>query len=103
MMQLDFLITPILSVLTGLITWFAARKRNEQEIRSLKVENDMKVANYYQGLLDDASKRLEQAVNEIMELEDRYRLLMDENRKVIEENRHLVTEIRKYKQLNGKQ
>ncbi|MDB0603184.1 hypothetical protein PL373_19035 [Tenacibaculum maritimum] len=62
----------------------------------MELDNEIKSATYYKGLLDDMSARLEKAIEELMQLEKRHSNLM----KV---NMELVQELQKFKQLNGKQ
>lgn len=76
----------------------------------MELDNEIKTSSYYQGVLDDMSMRLAQAVKEIMALEDRYRQLMVMNSELLIEMKHLKTsnsdlieEIRKFKQLNGRE
>lgn len=91
------LIFPVLLMFfTALITWFFARKKNKVELSSKKLDNEIKSAKYYQGLLDDLSTRLDQAIEKIKEGEERHLKLM-------EINRELVEELQKFKQLNGKE
>ncbi len=92
----DQLVIPaLLTFFTALITWLFARKKNSQELQSMKLDNEIKSAKYYQDLLDDMSKRLDKAISELMLSEERHRKLM-------EINRELVDQLQKFKQLNGK-
>lgn len=108
--------TVVIGFFSALTAWFFARKTKAQELRSKEVEieslkvqlesklldNEIKSATYYQGLLDDMSKRLDKAIEELMASEERHRKLMDINRRLVETNEYLVNEIKKFKQLNGK-
>ena len=91
----QFIIPVLATFFTALITWFFARKKNNQELKSMELDNEIKSASYYKGLLDDMSKRLDKAIEELMESEERHRKLM-------QINRELVSELQKFKQLNGK-
>lgn len=91
----QIVITTAVSFFGALIGWFFARKKNQQELESMKLDNEIKSAKYYQDLLDDMSNRLEKAIKQLAESEERHRQLMEVNRK-------LVDELQKFKQLNGK-
>jgi len=95
--MLENTLPPILiSFLTALTTWFFARNKNKQALKSMEIEHEIKSASYYKDLLDDMSIRLEKAINELMNLEERHRKLMTINRQLVEE-------LQKFKQLNGKE
>ncbi|EMY3554860.1 cell wall anchor protein [Flavobacterium psychrophilum] len=79
----------------GLITWFFARRKNNAEAKTVEIETEIKAADFYRTLLDDAMKRLDLAIKTIHEQDVRIKELMLE----VETLTH---EIRKYKQLNGK-
>lgn len=85
----------ILSFFTALITWFFTQSKSKRDLKAMDIANETKAAKYYQGLLDDMSARLDKAITELMESEERHRTLMDLNRQ-------LVVELQKFKQLNGK-
>ncbi len=96
-------------VATAVVGWILARKKSEAEIQSLKLDNEIKSAKYYQSLLDDLTDRLQKALEGLAKCEDRYRDLMKVNRKLtaqnadlIKANKDLIEELRKFKQLNGK-
>ncbi|MDB4157966.1 hypothetical protein N9609_00595 [bacterium] len=91
----EFVTPALLSFFTALITWFFARRKNQQQLKSMELDNEIKSAGYYKDLLDDMSVRLDKAIQELMNLEERHRKLM----KI---NRELVSELQKFKQLNGK-
>jgi uncharacterized membrane protein YheB (UPF0754 family) len=91
----QILIPTGLAFFSSLITWLFARKKNVQELESMKLDNEIKSAKYYQDLLDDMSRRLDKAIDELMLSEERHRVLMNINRE-------LVDELQKFKQLNGK-
>lgn len=87
------------SLLTGLftaaITWFFARRKTNAEAKSAEIDAEIKSADFYRGLLDDATRRLNEAIDTIKVQDVKIKTLMLE----IET---LTIEIRKYKQLNGK-
>ena len=101
---------------TALITWVFARQMNNQKLESMKIENQMKSAKYYQGILDDFAVRLDSAIDQLMSSEARNKklselLMLSEERnhslehqvqELIVTNKQLVEELQKFKQLNGK-
>lgn len=91
----EFVTPVLLSFFSALIAWFFARRKNQQQLKSMELDNEIKSAAYYKNLLDDMSSRLDKAIEELMSLEERHRKLMQINRK-------LVLELQKFKQLNGK-
>jgi len=98
----DALNTILTSLATATITWFFARKKNKQDLRSMKTDNEIKSAKYYQSLLDDMSKRLEKALNVAADLEGKYQEVIRKNAELVATNEILIAELRKFKQLNGK-
>ncbi|EGV44255.2 hypothetical protein BZARG_780 [Bizionia argentinensis JUB59] len=103
---LTYIIAPIL---TAVIAWYGSKAMTERHLKSKDLEIEIKSAEYYQGLLDDMSARLTQAVKELMGLEERYRELLkinadliDNMKKYQQSNDDLIEELRKFKQLNGK-
>ena len=82
-------------VFTALLTWFLARRKSNAEAKSLEIDVEIKSADFYRGLLDDATRRFNQAIDTIKEQDFKIKTLMSE----IET---LTFELRKYKQLNGK-
>lgn len=93
---LPVLVQIVLLFFTSLITWFFARAKSKRQLKAQDIDNEIKSAKYYQGLVDDMSSRLDKAIKELMELEARHRELMAVNME-------LVRELQKYKQLNGKE
>lgn len=79
----------------ALVTWFFARRKNNAETKNTEIENEVKAAEFYRILLDDAMKRLEIAIGTINNQEKQIKSLLTE----VE---HLTEELKKYKQLNGK-
>ncbi|ENA1815731.1 hypothetical protein ABF174_002370, partial [Flavobacterium psychrophilum] len=51
----------------GLITWFFARRKNNAEAKTVEIETEIKAADFYRTLLDDAMKRLDLAIKTIHE------------------------------------
>jgi hypothetical protein len=93
----------------ALVTWFFSRK-------GIEIENEAKSALFYQNLLDDATKR----INQCLEIIENLNTKVTERDKIIERqeiekqqlqhhikelmdsNESLINEMRKFKQLNGK-
>ena len=87
---------PVLTLFFGsLITWLFSKRKTNAEAKSAEIEAEVKAANFYKSLLDDAMYRLEKA---IVTINNQERKIIE----LIEEIEHLTGEIRKYKQLNGK-
>ncbi|MBF2708775.1 hypothetical protein [Flavobacterium soyangense] len=84
----QFLYPTLTAFFAALITWFFSRKSTE-------IDNEIKSADFYRNLLDDATRRLNEAIDTITAQDVKIKSLMAE----IES---LTVEIRKYKQLNGK-
>jgi archaellum component FlaC len=85
----QFVYPTLTAFFAALITWFFSRK-------STAIDNEIKSADFYRALLDDAMKRLNQAIDTINERDEKIKVLMVE----IE---LLTDELKKFKQLNGKQ
>lgn len=99
----------LIPVITALIAWLGSREKTKRDLKSKDLDNEIKSAEYYQGLLDDMSSRLTTAVKELMLLEDRHREVLKINAELIDQiktyqqtNEDLIEELRKFKQLNGK-
>ena len=90
-----FLYQILTAFFIALITWFLARRKNNAEAKTKEIETEIKAADFYRTLLDDAMMRLDLAIKTIHEQDVRIKELMLE----VETLTH---EIRKYKQLNGK-
>lgn len=84
----QFIYPTLTAFFAALITWYFNRKSTE-------IDNEIKSADFYRGLLDDATRRLNEAIDTITAQDIKIKSLMIE----IET---LTIEIRKYKQLNGK-
>jgi N-glycosylase/DNA lyase len=88
----------------------------EQEVLLKRFETEVKSAEFYRSLLDDAERRIEQAVKYIEQRDDRIDLLIkkvdtltkeleDRDARIdffIKKVDGLTQELEKYKQLNGK-
>ncbi len=91
-MIIEAIIGVLVAFFTALITWGFAKGKTKQQIRALQIENDEKSAKYYQGLVDDLSKRLDRAIEKISYLDK-------ERSEMMGTIRDLTDELRKYKQL----
>lgn len=83
-----FLFPTLSAFFAALTTWFFSRK-------SSAIDNEIKSAEFYRNLLDDAMNRLNQAIDTINERDAKIKLLM-------EEIELLTVQLRKFKQLNIK-
>lgn len=91
----DFILPILTTLATALITWFFARRKNNADAKSAEIDNEVKSADFYRGLLDDATRRLNEAIDTINNQDLKIKSLMTE----IE---LLTDELKKFKQLNGK-
>lgn len=105
----EFLYPTLTAFFAALITWFFSRKSTE-------IDNEAKSALFYQNLLDDATKRINQcleiidSVNAKVAERDKTIEAQDVEKKqlrlhiqeLLESNESLINEIKKFKQLNGK-
>jgi archaellum component FlaC len=90
---------------TKLWDWIKPRTQKQidtAEARSREIDNEIKSANFYKDLLDDMSKRLEDAITAIEHRDKRIKDRDDKIELLIEEIESMTSELRKYKQLNGK-
>lgn len=95
--------TFITGLFTAAITWFFARRKNDADAKSAEIDNEIKSASFYQNLLNDMSKRLEDSIIEIEKRDVRIKDRDDRIEHLIDEIERMTNELRKYKQLNGKQ
>lgn len=106
----EFIYPLISTIVTAVITWFLAKRKNNAEAKIAEIDAEVKAGEFYRSLLDDAKNRLADAFKMIEERDKIIKVLDDEKREMqkkfkelIEEIEILTTEIKKYKQLNGKQ
>ncbi len=98
----DLLFTGATSLITGFVTWFFARRKNNADAKSAEIDNEVKAAAFYKTLLDDMGKRLEKSIQTIEE-RDKAIVVRDQRIELlILEMETLTGELRKYKQLSGK-
>lgn len=123
-------LTALMSIITGVGTWYAARRKNTAETQANELDNVEKAVRYYREMVEDLGNRLKSATNELQKVTQLHREAIDElaeahrqltdSRKQLEqvkqemkalemrfdslakENRALIDELKKYKQLNGK-
>lgn len=99
----DIIITALSSgVLTGILTWAAARRKTLAEAQTNELENVNKAVGYYREMLDDMANRYKEAIRELQDVKEQISNLEDRIKKLADENRALIEELKKYKQLNGK-
>lgn len=84
-------------------------KKNNAEARSAEIDNEIKAADFFKALLDDATKRLNMAIDTINERDEKIKLLIEmvhdrdvKIKTLMVEIEHLTDELKKFKQLNGK-
>lgn len=77
--------------------------KDKADTKSTEIDNEIKSATFYQNLLDDMSKRLEESIVAIEKRDIRIKERDDRIEHLIDEMEILTGELRKYKQLNGKQ
>ncbi len=78
-------------------------KLDNSSVKSAEIDNEIKSATYYQGLLDDMSRRLEDSIQAIEKRDIKIKERDDKIDILINEVAKLTDELRKYKQLNGKE
>lgn len=105
----DFILPLLSTFITALITWFFARRKNNAEAKAAEIENEIKSAAFYRDLLDDAMRRLSQAIETIESQDLKIKSLMAvieaqdvKIKSFMAEIEHLTDELKKFKQLNGK-
>jgi len=113
----ETVIYPVLaSGLTALILKIVEWRKNKAESKSTEIDNDLKSATFYQNLLDDATKRINQCLeiidnlnvkvaerDKVIEKQDiEKRQLQTHINELVESTEKLTTELKKFKQLNGK-
>lgn len=84
----QIIVVVVTTAVGGLIGWLFARKKVEEQLKSLKIDNEIKLSGYYKKQLDV--------------LIEENRKLQESNKTLAKLNRELLEELRKYKQLNGK-
>lgn len=106
-------------VATGFVGWFFGRRKTNEEVRSMAIDNDVKLSNHYKTIIEDIDDKFKSRLanvedlyqqkekalaEEIRILKRRIRLLESENkelrasnRELKQKNRSLEAEIKKLK------
>ncbi|WP_264522148.1 hypothetical protein [Flavobacterium sp. N1994] len=115
--MLETVVYPVLaSGLTAFILKIIEWRKNKAESKSTEIDNEAKSATFYQNLLDDATKRINQCLeiidnlngkiterDKIIETQDiEKKQLQTHIKELMDSIETLTTEIKKFKQLNGK-
>lgn len=101
---------------TALVTWFFARKQQRTELRSSQQDLEIKLTEKYEKLLDNFDKRLKTALEDLdratsavrerdKQIDELTKELRIRDKKIddfMQKVQDLTSEIKKYKQLNGK-
>lgn len=116
-------LTAITGVVSSLVTWFAARRKNIATVQSNELDNVEKAVKIYREQLQDIGDRWKAASDEAMNLNALYKTAIQDinklelqvtkmqdqvetmkqiNAELVEQNKALIDELKKYKQLNGK-
>lgn len=99
----ELIITALSSgLVTGILTWAAARRKTLAEAQTHELENVNRAVGYYREMVDDMAGRYREAIKELQEVKNQIANLEDKIIKLAAENRALIEELQKYKQLNGK-
>lgn len=77
-------------------------KLDNTSVKSAELDVEIKSASYYQSILDDMSRRLEESIAAIEKRDIRIKERDERIEHLILEMELLTHELRKYKQLNGK-
>lgn len=116
-------LTALVTVVSSLATWFAARRKNLADVQGSELENVEKAVKIYREQLQDIGDRWKAASDEAMNLNALYKTAIQDinklelqvskmqnqvetmqqiNAELVEQNKALIEELKKYKQLNGK-
>lgn len=85
----------IAGLLMAVITWFFSRRKQEQDLQASELENVEKAVGIYREMIENLGSELKKAITELNDAKSR----IEELETIIED---LTTELKKYKQLNGK-
>ena len=104
----QILLILIPSIVTGILgvigSWlYNKTPKGMIEVKASVVETEIKSAGFYQNLLDDASRRLNDAILAIEHRDLKIKERDDKIDQLIVQVENLTDELRKYKQLNGKE
>ena len=98
----NLLIPALSSFVTALGMKILEWNKDKANIKSSEIDNEIKLATFYQNLLDDMSKRLQESIDAIEKRDVRIKERDERIEHLIGEMELLTSELRKYKQLNGK-
>lgn len=115
-MGIETLVATVVGIVTSIATWYAARRKNNADIQSNELENVEKAVRFYREMVEDLASKLKAATNELSKTSNLHREAIDELSSarmeitkleerledLFNQNRELISELRKYKQLNGK-
>lgn len=108
-MNIEVVITALVGIITSVVSWFAARRKNLADVQSNELDNVDKAVRFYREQLEDIATRWKAATDEANKMNQLYRTaIKDLNsleirfNQLADENRALIEELKKYKQLNGK-
>ena len=82
-------------VLSGLVGWFFGRPKQQMELQASELDNVDKAVKIYREMIEDLGTKYANAIDELKKANQRIKDLEAS----VEE---LLTELKKYKQLNGK-
>lgn len=71
-------LTALMSIITGVGTWYAARRKNTAETQANELDNVEKAVRYYREMVEDLGSRLKNATNELLKTTQLHREAIDE-------------------------
>lgn len=98
----QFVYPTLTAFFAAFITWFFSKRKTNADAKSAEIDTEIKSADFYKSLLDDAGTRINQCL-EIIKMQDGK--ILERDKKIdllLIEIEHLTDELRKFKQLNGK-
>lgn len=122
-MDIEVALTALVGIITSVVSWFAARRKNLADVQSNELDNVEKAVKFYREQLEDIASRWKAATDEANTMNMLYKTaITDINRleiqvakmerintdlqstinELVEQNKALIQELQKYKQLNGK-
>lgn len=84
-------LTALMSIITGVGTWYAARRKNTAEIQANELDNVDKAVKYYREMVEDLGSRLKEATNELHKTTQLHREAIDE----LTESRKQLEQVKK--------
>lgn len=79
-------------IATGFTTWFFARKKNQQEVNSLELENVDKSLAIYRKMIDDITNQKES-------LNDQYQGILENHKKLLADHKQIMNEVMSLKKI----